>query len=95
MNFKFIYQMAEASFQGFIRTLAIIILFYYLIKFLIRIFAPILMQKAMQKVQQRMENQFKQQQNYQEATSHNTSQSKVNPQEKKKVGEYIDYEEVD
>ena len=53
------------------------------------------MQKAMNKVQQKMENQFKEQQNYQEATSHNTSQSKVNPQEKKKVGEYIDYEEVD
>ncbi len=91
MNFKFIYQMAEASFTGFIRTLAIIILFYYLFKFLIRIFAPILMQK----VQQKMESQFKQQQYQHEPPTQQSTQSKVNPQEKKKVGEYIDYEEVE
>ena len=47
------------------------------------------------KVQQKMEDQMGQHQNRQQSTTQTTSQSKVNPQEKKKVGEYIDYEEVD
>lgn len=53
------------------------------------------MQKAMHKVQQKMENQFKQQQYQHESPTQKSAQSKVNPQEKKKVGEYIDYEEVE
>lgn len=49
----------------------------------------------MQKVQQKMESQFKQQQYQHEPPTQQSTQSKVNPQEKKKVGEYIDYEEVE
>jgi CRISPR/Cas system-associated endonuclease Cas3-HD len=40
--------MEMASGSSLLRTLAIIILSYYLFKFLLRIFAPIIMQKAVQ-----------------------------------------------
>lgn len=87
--------MIEASFWGFIKTIAIIFLCYQLFKLLIRIFAPILMRKAISKVQQKMENQFNQQETQHQSATQNTTKSKVNPKEKKKIGEYIDYEEVD
>jgi hypothetical protein len=79
--------MEMASFSGFLRTFAIIILCYYLFKFAVRIFAPILMQKAVTKMQDKMQQQYKQQHKASETT-------KSMPKEKKKVGEYIDYEEI-
>lgn len=83
--------MEMASFSGFLRTLGIIVLVYYLFKFAMRIFAPIIMQKAVNKMQEKMQDQFKQQQQNQQS---NTTTTKEMPKEKKKVGEYIDYEEV-
>ena len=49
--------MEMASFSGFLRTLGIIVLFYYLFKFAVRLFAPILMQKAVNKMQDKMQEQ--------------------------------------
>ena len=83
--------MEMASFSGFLRTLGIIVLVYYLFKFAVRIFAPIIMQKAVNKMQEKMQNQYNQQQGQQSNTA---SSQKEMPKEKKKVGEYIDYEEV-
>ncbi len=58
-----------------------------------RIFAPIIMQKAVNKMQQKMQDQYQQQ--TQQTQQRNTQTSnKQMPREKKKVGEYIDYEEV-
>ena len=83
--------MEMASFSGFLRTLGIIVLFYYLFKFAVRLFAPILMQKAVNKMQDKMQEQYRQQQEQQ----YNASQAtKTTPKPKKEVGEYIDYEEV-
>ena len=85
--------MEMASFSGFLRTLGIIVLVYYLFKFAMRIFAPIIMQKAVNKMQQKMQDQYQQQ--TQQTQQRNTQTSnKQMPREKKKVGEYIDYEEV-
>ena len=81
-----------ASAWGFVRTLLIIILCYYAFKFLMRIFAPILMQKAVNKMQQKMQEQYRQQQEQQQDRTSQSQQSM--PKEKKKVGEYIDYEEI-
>ncbi len=81
-----------ASAWGFVRTLLIIILCYYAFKFLMRIFAPILMQKAVSKMQQKMQEQYRQQQEQQQDRTSQSQQSM--PKEKKKVGEYIDYEEI-
>ena len=96
--------MQYASFSSFIRTLLIIILMYYLIKFAFKLFAPYLFQKAVSKVN---ENFQKQQQNYYNQGNQNNNnsytdkgfeenlkQNKV-PKERKKVGEYIDFEEID
>ncbi|WP_445716625.1 DUF4834 domain-containing protein [Flavobacterium sp.] len=83
--------METASFTGLIRTIAIIILCYYLFKFAVRIFAPILMQKAVNKMQEKMQEQYRQQQEQYNNTSQST---RTTPKPKKEVGEYIDYEEV-
>lgn len=79
-----------ASFSGFLRTLGIIVLVYYLFKFAVRIFAPVLMRKAVNKMKEKMENQY----NQQSQQSTTSTSNKEMPREKKKVGEYIDYEEV-
>lgn len=82
--------------MGIIRILAIIVIFYYAMKLLARIFFPIVAKKLFEKAEQ----QFKQQQ---DQYNQQNSDEKVNPtvsvsdkpKEKKKVGEYIDYEDVD
>lgn len=89
---------AEASFNGIVRTLVIMILVYYAIKFLIRIFAPMLIQQVVKKAGENMHAQQqqyynKQQDNNQDYYNKETVANK--PREKKKVGEYIDYEEID
>jgi len=85
--------MEMASGSSLLRTLAIIILSYYLFKFLMRIFAPIIMQKAVNKMQEKMQEQFnKQQEQQQQNTSSQSTQ--FQSKEKEKVGDYIDYEEI-
>ena len=93
--------MQEASFSSFLRTVFYILMFYYLFKFLARLFLPMLVKKAVEKAG---ENFQKQQQHSQDATwkkaQHNDeviykeTESK-NPRETKKVGDYVDYEEID
>jgi hypothetical protein len=98
---KIILIMQEASFSGFIKAIFYIIAFYYIFKFLARLFLPILVKKAVEKAG---ENFQKQQQNAQG----NSWQKKPNndeiiidtanakkSRETKKVGEYVDYEEID
>lgn len=92
--------METASFTGFIKTLAYIVLFWYLFKFLFRIFAPILMRTAVNKLQQKMQDQMNQQFGQQgsysnQNTSSQNTDAKQMPREKKKVGEYVDFEEID
>ena len=83
--------MEMASFSGFLKTLGIIVLVYYLFKFAVRIFAPVLMRKAVNNMKAKMENQYNQQQTQQTDAA---SSNKQMPKEKKKIGEDIDYEEV-
>ncbi|RRA89300.1 DUF4834 family protein [Paenimyroides viscosum] len=89
--------MDHASLQSFIKTIFIIILVYYLFKFAFKLFAPFLIKKAVSKVS---ENFQKQQQAYQNQNTQQQpdfeselKQNKI-PKEKKKVGEYIDFEEI-
>lgn len=92
--------MDQASLYSFIKTILIIVLVYYLFKFAFKLFAPYLLNKAVSKV---TENFEKQQQAYQNQYNRQTEpnafetelkQNKI-PKEKKKVGEYIDYEEIE
>ncbi|TRW27334.1 DUF4834 domain-containing protein [Flavobacterium zepuense] len=84
--------MDTASFSGLIRNLIIIILAYYALKYIMRLLAPVIVQqvvkKASENMYQRQQDNFNQQQAKQEP-------QKQAPAEKKKVGEYIDFEEID
>lgn len=97
MDFLFLpkyLNMQTASIPSFIRTILIIILIYYAFKILARIFLPFLMRKMMQKAGQSFQKQaeqFQQQQKQQQAPPPNQEV----PKSKKKVGEYVDFEEVD
>ena len=93
--------MQEASFSGFIRTLIYIIAIYYIIKFLAKLFLPILVKKAVEKAGEN----FQKQQQYAQCNSWqkknnndeiiiDTANAKK-PRETKKVGEYVDYEEIE
>ncbi|MBE0391352.1 hypothetical protein HNQ02_001065 [Flavobacterium sp. 7E] len=93
--------MQTASFYGFIRTLFYIIAFYYIFKFLAKLFLPLLLKKVVQKA----ETNFKQQHQNTQDNSWNKSQAEQevfykpptskNYKETKKVGDYVDYEEID
>ncbi|OUS00879.1 DUF4834 domain-containing protein [Flavobacteriales bacterium 33_180_T64] len=89
----------EASLYGFVRTILIILLVYYGIKILTRMFAPHLMRYMSKKMQQKFEGQFQQKQpNKQQQKEGETVIDKIpngNSSSNKKVGEYIDYEEID
>jgi len=93
---KFIIMIETASFTGFIKVIFYLILFYYVFKFLARIFLPILLKKAVQKAS---DNFTSQQQSYNSAANtRETFRSTSNqdkPKESKKVGEYVDFEEIE
>lgn len=89
-----------ADFFGVIRTLFIIVLLYYLFKFAVRLLTPLLINKLAKKAQenfrQQQETFYKQNQNQQNQYQQSANQPKKQElKEKKKVGEYIDFEEID
>jgi hypothetical protein len=98
---KTILIMQEASFNGIIKTIFYILAFYYIFKFLAKLFLPLLVKKVVEKAGESFQ---KQQQNAQanswQKTPNNdeiiidTANAKK-PRETKKVGEYVDYEEID
>ena len=84
--------MQEASFNGLIKTLFWIFFIIYAIKFLARIFLPVVAKKVVEKAtEQFQQQQQKNQNNYKTETTNKTDK----PRETKKVGDYIDYEEID
>jgi hypothetical protein len=97
--------METASFDGLLKAIFYILLFYYVIKFLARLFLPILAKKVVEKASQ----QFQQQQNFQNQNQRNpyntenqtnetraeSERSTTKPKEKKIVGDYVDFEEIE
>lgn len=87
------------SFSGFIRTILIIALVYYGVKILMRIFAPFFVRYMSKKMQERFGGQFQQQQPDRNRPKEGETVIDKMPQQNqssnKKVGEYIDYEEID
>jgi hypothetical protein len=82
---------------NFLRTLFIIILIYYGIRFVTRYILPMLVDKGLKNMQQKMQDQQRQSQRstrapgdvtieYNNRTGKNSSQSK---------GDYVDFEEVE
>ncbi|KGO97008.1 DUF4834 family protein [Flavobacterium enshiense] len=87
--------METASFTGLIRALLWILFIYYALKFVMRLLAPYFLQQVVKKAE---ENFKQQQQNYQQQYSQTNTQSSSQaemPKERKKVGEYIDFEEIE
>lgn len=99
---NFILQMETASFNGFIKTILYIVLFYYIFKFLAKLFLPVLVKKVVQKAEQNFQQQYTHQ-NQQQNQYQNTNRDEIivdtakstKPRETKKVGEYVDYEEIE
>lgn len=97
--------MQEASFSGLLRSIFYILAFYYIFKFLVKLFFPIVVKKVVNKAtenfqqqqysqQYRQDNSWQKTQNNQDEVIYKTANSKY-PHETKKVGEYVDYEEID
>ena len=97
---KKIITMDHASFSGTLRVIFYIIIFYYIFKFLASLFFPVLVKKAVEKAAQNFEQQQRQYQGYQSTRTSNNDEIIYNanksdkPRETKKVGEYIDFEEI-
>lgn len=92
--------MQMASLTGFLRTILIILLVYYGVKILMRLFAPYFVRYMSKKMQERFGGQFQQQQrpDNNRPKDGETVIDKMPEQHQtsnKKVGEYIDYEEID
>ena len=87
--------------MGLLRTLLIILLVYYVIRVLMRLFAPFLVRQASRKVHREFQKKYGQHQ--QETKQYKTSEGEVIIDKKpsgktksgQKVGEYIDFEEID
>lgn len=94
--------MQEAGLINFFRTIAIILLVIYGLKFIAKYILPLLLKRAVQKAQKRAQEQ---QNNYQNTSEPNvnvgetiidkkTVRNSKNPSNDN-VGEYVDYEEID
>ncbi len=78
------------------------IAFYYIFKFLARLFLPLVVKKVVEKAGQNFQqrqHRYQQQSSWQRTSNNDeiiidTANSK-NPRETKKVGDYVDYEEID
>ena len=89
--------------MGLLRTILIILLVYFGLKILSRLFAPVLLKFVAKKAEQRFGDQFGGFQNQNRAQSKQgqageTVIDKMPNKNKKandKVGEYIDYEEIE
>lgn len=95
--------METASFSGLLETILFIFAFYYVMKFLARLFLPAMAQKMMEKASeqfQQQQEQYRQQhtaptQNHASETRTEGERSGAKPKEKKIVGEYVDFEEIE
>ena len=93
--------METASFTGFVKTIFYILMFYYVFKFLAKLFLPLLLKKVVQKAGENFQQQQRngqdnswQKTNARDEIIYDTATVK-NPKETKKVGDYVDYEEID
>ena len=86
--------METANFGNLIKTLFWIVAIYYIVKFLARLFLPVLAKKVVEKTSEQFQQQ---QQNYtaQRQSSTNNASKSDKPHETKKVGDYVDFEEID
>ncbi|MAD97053.1 MAG: DUF4834 domain-containing protein [Flavobacteriaceae bacterium] len=84
--------------MGLLKTLFIIIFFYYAFKFLARLFAPFIVKKAADSMQRRAQ-EYQQRQSSQDTVREGETVIDRKPNGQKtsnqNVGEYVDFEEID
>ena len=84
--------------MAFIKFLIVVFGVYYLLKLIIKAMFPFLVQKTFDKMQNQAQQQYNQTQSNQnnegEVTVQDNGNHNGNPN-KKDLGEYVDYEEVD
>jgi hypothetical protein len=87
--------MQEASFQGFFRTILIIIIFYYVFKLIGRLLFPIFFKKMVSKFESQMKQQGFDQKKEDIKVGETTIERKPTFREPEKhIGEYVDFEEI-
>lgn len=90
--------MYEASFEGVLKTVLIILLVYFGFKIFIRFFGPMILKYFLKKIGSKFQQQF-----HQQTSSRPKKEGEVFIEKKPKksrktnktAGEYIDYEEID
>ncbi len=99
--------METANLYNFLRNVFFFVMAYYILKFLAKLLFPMLVKKAVQHAEDNMRQQFGQYQNFGQQQQRNDdfrkrdgevsydSSEAAKSKETKKVGEYIDYEEID
>lgn len=82
--------------MGLLKTIAIILIVYYVFKFISRYILPFFLKKMVENVQQKFNEQQQSQQQPAKGKVGETVISKVpsEPKSNKEVGDYVDYEEV-
>lgn len=83
--------MHTAGFPQLVRSLLTLFIIYYVIKFLARLFLPTIAKKVVEKAAQ----QFNEQNTNQQNAVNRDAVKQEKPHETKKVGEYVDFEEID
>jgi len=87
--------------MGFLKTILIFIIIYYIFKFVMRLAAPYLAKKMMEKAAGNFENQFnnpyykEKPQTKEGETYIEKKPADTQPKNKGNEGEYVDYEEID
>ena len=76
-----------------LKTIFYIILFYYAFKFILRLILPMIAQKTVEHMQENFRNQAQQYQ--QNRQTPEPEPKRKYPHETKKVGEYVDFEEIE
>lgn len=85
--------MQLADMSKLFKTIVYIVGFYYVFRFLARLFLPMLLKKVVTKAQQNFEQHQQKTTTANNQSQQNTSKQS-NPASTKKVGEYIDFEEI-
>ena len=88
----------EAGPMNLLRTLFIILIAYYAVRFVVKLFAPYLIKKAVDKVQKKAAQQYQSQQEKREVEEGKTIIDKKpqnGNQSNNSVAEYVDFVEID
>jgi len=79
--------------MGVLKIIFYILVFYYVFKFIMRLLLPVMVQKTVRHMEETIRNQAQQYQ-YQNDAPPAQPKGKY-PRETKKVGEYVDFEEIE